>query len=407
MTADEARDLGCPVVSTDFTAERALGWYHRELDALREAAPFAWNDSTYGFWMINRYDHVREALATPDVFSNARTSALGDPSVKPRLLPQNLDGAQHMAYRHVLNPWFSPAAIARDEPLTRRRCVEMIDAIEPRGRCDLATELAMQLPTEIFLAHLGLPVDDGPMMLPLVEAMFRGFFGGDPAELTATVDAIKDYFRRTMDERRRSPGDPQRDFLTYLLTVDVGGGPLDGEDAVTLAFTIMLAGLDTTRSALGYVFHHLAVHSEHRRWLVGSPAEIPVAVEEFVRVYSLLLQSGRLVVRDVDFHGCPLRAGQIVWLGLASANRDPREFDRADEFVPGRTVNRHLAFGAGPHRCLGAHLARMELAVVIEEWLRRIPEFELDGDGDVRERGGQLMLRSVPLVWEPRTREGS
>jgi cytochrome P450 len=401
MTAEEARELGCPVVSTDFTVERPVGWYHRELDELRETAPFAWNDSTYGFWMINRYDHVREALATPELFSNARTSALGDPAVKPRLLPQNLDGAEHMAYRHVLNPWFSPHAIARTEPLLRRRCAEMIDAIEPRGCCDLATELAMELPTEVFLAHLGLPTEDGPMLLPLVEAMFRGFFGGDPTELAATVDTIKAYFRGHLDDRRRAPRDPDEDFLSYLVTTDVGDGPLEHEDAVTLAFTIMLAGLDTTRSALGFVFHHLARNPDDRRRLAAAPGEIPFAVEELLRLYPLLLQSGRLVVADVDFHGCPLRAGDIVWLGLASANRDPRLFEQADEFVPDRTVNRHLAFGAGPHRCLGSHLARKELAVVIEEWLARIPEFELDGDAEPRERGGQLMLRSVPLRWTP------
>jgi cytochrome P450 len=401
VTAGEARALGCPIVSTDYTRERPLGWYHRQLDELREQAPFAWNDSTYGFWMVNRYEHVREALTTPDVFSNARTSALGDPRVKPRLLPQNLDGVEHMAYRRVLNPWFSPAAIARTEPLLRRRCAEMIGAIAPRGRCDLAGELAIELPTEVFLAHLGLPTEDGSRLLPLVEAMFRGFFGGDPAELADTVDTIKAYFRRHLDDRRRTPRDPDRDFLTYLLAAEVGGVPLAPEDAVTLAFTIMLAGLDTTRSALGFVFHHLGRHPEHRRWLVATPAAIPVAVEELVRLYSLLLQAGRLVVRDVDFHGCPLRAGDIVWLGLASANRDPREFDRPAEFVPDRTVNRHLAFGAGPHRCLGSHLARVELVVVLEEWLARIPEFEPDeaAGGEPRERGGQLMLRSVPLRW--------
>jgi cytochrome P450 len=277
----------------------------------------------------------------------------------------------------------------------------MIGAIAPRGRCDLAGELAIELPTEVFLAHLGLPTEDGSRLLPLVEAMFRGFFGGDPAELADTVDTIKAYFRRHLDDRRRTPRDPDRDFLTYLLAAEVGGVPLAPEDAVTLAFTIMLAGLDTTRSALGFVFHHLGRHPEHRRWLVATPAAIPVAVEELVRLYSLLLQAGRLVVRDVDFHGCPLRAGDIVWLGLASANRDPREFERPAEFVPDRTVNRHLAFGAGPHRCLGSHLARVELVVVLEEWLARIPEFEPDeaAGGEPRERGGQLMLRSVPLRW--------
>ncbi len=399
MSAELAAQLGCPVVSTDFTVERPLGWHHENLDSLREGAPLAWNDSTFGFWMINRYDHVREALTMPEVFSNARTSALGDPNVKPRLLPQNLDGAEHMAYRHVLNPWFSPAAIERTAPLLRRRCGEMIDAIKPVGRCDLALEFAMDLPTEIFLAHLGLPTDDGPFMLPLVEAMFRGFFGGDPGELAATVEAIKAYFRTQLDDRRRHPCDPETDFLTYLVDADMGGTPLAHEDAVTLAFTIMLAGLDTTRSALGYIFHHLATHPEHRRWLIESPHEIPVAVEEFIRSYPLLLQSGRRVTRDIDFHGCPLKTGDIVWLGLASANRDPRQFEHADGFMPEREINRHIGFGAGPHRCLGSHLARKELAVVLEEWLRRIPDFELDGSVQITERGGQLMLRNVPLVW--------
>jgi cytochrome P450 len=286
----------------------------------------------------------------------------------------------------------------------RRRSIEMIEALRPIGHCDLAKQLAMELPTEVFLAHLGLPIEDGPPMLPLVEAMFRGFFGGDPRELDVTTDAIKTYFRGHLDDRRRQPRDPSTDFMSYLVTVDVGEAPLEPEDAVTLAFTIMLAGLDTTRSALGFVFHHLATHVEHRRWLASSPGDVPVAVDEFLRAYPLLLQSGRLVTRDVDFHGCPLRAGDIVWLGLASANRDPRQFDHAAEFLQNRVVNRHIAFGAGPHRCLGAHLARVELAVVIEEWLQRIPEFVLDGDPELRERGGQLMLRSVPLRW-PATRE--
>lgn len=403
MTRQDAVDSGCPVDHTDYTVERPLGWYHGHLDRVRETAPFAWNDSTYGFLMINRYDHVREAMASPELFSNVRTSALGDPAVKPRLLPQNLDGTEHMAYRHALNPWFSPAAVARTEPWVRARARQLIDDIAVRGRCDLATEFAMQLPTEAFLHHLGLPVDDGPTMLPLVEAMFRGFFGGDPHEMSATVDRIKAYFADLLAERRRDPLDPATDFLTYLTSCDIGDRPLDEDDAVTLAFTILLAGLDTTRSALGFMFHHLATHPADRSALVAKPSRVPVAVEELLRAYPLLLQAGRLVRRDFVFHGCPLRAGEIVWLGLASANRDPRQFDRAHEVVLDRETNRHLAFGAGPHRCLGAHLARMELCVVIEEWLARIPDFEFDesslGANGTRERGGQLMALGVPLRW--------
>jgi cytochrome P450 len=402
MSTDDARRLGCPVVSTDYTLERPLGWYHHDLDELREVAPVAWNDSTYGFWMFTRFDEVREALTTPEVFSNERTSALGDPRVKPRLLPQNLDGAEHMAYRHVLNPWFSPSALARTEPLLRRRCREMIEALAPRGECDLAVELAMELPTEIFLAHLGLPPEDGPMLLPLVEAMFRGFFGGDPGELADTVERLKAYFRDHLDDRRRQRRDPATDFLSYLLDAEVLGAPLEPEDAVTLAFTIMLAGLDTTRSALGYAFHHLATHPDDRARLVAEPGLIPTAVEELIRAFPLLLQVGRLVTQDVEFHGCPLRAGDIVWLGLASANRDPRQFPDADHAVLGREANRHVGFGMGAHRCLGSHLARKELAIVIEEWLRLIPDFELDPTVEIRERGGQLMLRTVPLRWTTR-----
>lgn len=400
MTKQEAELLGCPIDHTDYTLEQPVGWYHQHLDDLRESAPFVWNDSTYGFWMINRYEHVREALTMPEIFSNAKTSALGDPGIKPRLLPQNLDGAEHMAYRQVLNPWFSPAAIDRTTPFMRQRCGEIIDAIAARGSCDLAVDFAMQLPTEVFLSHLGLPVEDGEFLLPLVEAMFRGFFGGEATELDATVAAIKAYFRDRLDERRHDLRDPRTDFCSYLLTADVGDAPLEAEDAVTLAFTIMLAGLDTTRSALGYIFFDLASNPERRQWLVDDPSSISVAIEEYVRTFPLLLQAGRLVTQDTDFHGCPLKAGEIVWLGLATADRDPRQFERAGEFVPERVVNRHIGFGAGPHRCLGSHLARKELVLVLEEWLRRIPVFRLGAGAEPRERGGQLMLRSVPIEWD-------
>lgn len=389
-----------PTVSTDFTTERPAHWYHQHLDEVREESPFSFNDSTYGFWMVHRYDHVREALQSPDIFTNQRTSALGNPDHKPRLLPQNLDGAEHMAYRHVLNPWFGPRAVERTAPLARRRAAEMIDALRPAGRCDLAVEFAMQYPTEIFLAHLGLPLEDGERLLPLVEAMFRGFFGGDPDEMEATVDELKAYFRAQFEDRERNPRDPRTDFLSYLMTTRMEERSFPEEDRVTLAFTIMLAGLDTTRSALGYIFSHLATRADDRAWLQEDLTRLPQAIEEFLRLHTLLLQVGRQVARDTEFHGCPLRAGDIVWLGAASANRDPREFDRPDEFVPDRRVNRHLAFGAGPHRCLGAHLARKELVIVIEEWLTRIPDFRLARDVDLRERGGQLMLRSVPLEWD-------
>jgi cytochrome P450 len=389
----------CPVVSIDYRVQRPAFWHYENLSTIREQAPFVWNTVPQGFWMFSRYDHVREALQRPDVFASDILSPLGDPEARTRLLPQHLNGDEHRTFRHVLNPWFSPGTVQRVEPLARERCRALLDELVPRGRCDLATDFAMIFPTEIFLGMLGLPVEDGDVLLPFVEGMFRGFFGGDPAEMKAVIAAIEAYYDAAIAEREAHPRDATKDFISHLLAADVDGEPLERADVVTLCLTLMAAGLDTTRSALGYIFHHLATHPDHRVLLAAEPQRIPAAVEEFLRLYGLIIQDGRSVTQDLDFHGCPLRKGDIVWLGLAAANRDPREFERPDEFVVGRPQNRHLGFGAGAHRCLGAHLARIELAMVLEEWLPRIPDFWLDTDDGLTERGGQLMLQRVPLAW--------
>src|SRR5262245_33441499 len=151
--------------------------------------------------MVNRYDDVREALQMQDVFTNRYTSALGEPEKKVRLLPQNLNGREHTQLRQVLNLWFSPVNVTRLEAWARSRCIELIEELEPRGQCDLAWEFAMQFPTEVFLAHLGLPTTDGPFFLPLVESMFRGFFGGDPAETRVTVGELRAYYQKIIADR--------------------------------------------------------------------------------------------------------------------------------------------------------------------------------------------------------------
>lgn len=391
---------GCPVIAIDYRENRPAHWTHQSLNEVRELAPITWNELPRGFWMVNRYDDVREALQDQVTFTNEVTSTLGDPSMKVRLLPQNLNGLEHTQYRQVLNPWFSPGSCDRTMPLARRRAIELIEELAPRGQCDMTHDFAMLFATEVFLAHLGLPTEDGPYLLPLVEAMFRGFFGEDAAEQAATVAELYRYYQAKIDERIANPGDITTDFITYVMQAQAGGEPLPPEDARTLCFTIMLAGLDTTRSALGYIFQHLATHDDDRRLLAANPQRIPDAVEEFLRLYTLVFQDGRYVSQDIDLHGCPIKQGDIVWLGLASANRDPRQFDRPDEFVADRSPNKHLGFGAGAHRCLGSHLARKELALVLEEWLKRIPEFRIATDEPLVERGGQLMLLNVPLAWD-------
>lgn len=391
----------CPIIDIDYREPRPAFGHYESLNEVREMAPILYNRTPFnGYWMVTRYDLVKEALQRSDVFSNKIVSALGDPGKHLYLIPQNLDGQAHVDVRHVINPWFSPGSIRRLEPLARERAIAMIDDLRKRGSCDLAVDFAMLYATEMFLAILGLPVEDGAMMLPLVETVFRGFFGGDPDEQAVAADQIKKYFEDAVADRVENPRDVGTDLVSFLLQTTLGDKPVPHEDILTLCLTIMLAGLDTTRSALGYIFHHLATHDDDRQLLIDYPEKIPDAVEEFLRLYSLVVQDGRYVAEDIDFHGCPMKKGDIVWLGLAQANRDPRNFDRPDEFVIDREFTKHMAFAVGAHRCLGSHFARMELIVVLEEWLARMPHFHLATDEPLMERGGQLMLKTVPLAWE-------
>lgn len=393
---DERALGGCPVLDDDFRVDRPAFWHYDRLNEVREASPVYWNAN--GFWMVTRFDAVREALQNPEVFTNDTVSPF-EPEPSLRLLPQLLNPPEHVKYRHILNPWFSPGSLLRYEDMARECCRRSIEALVQKGSCDFVAEFGIAYPTEVFLAVVGLPVQDGALFLPWVAAIFSGFFGGDESVTAAAVKAATAYFDAAVAERERQPRDPADDFLSHLLQSEVDGQPLPRDDVITIALTLMLAGLDTTRSQLGYIFHHLATHDDDRRRIIEEPELIPSAVEEFCRLYSLIITSGRRVVRDIDFHGCPMSAGDVVWLGLSSANRDPRVFTDPDRFVPDRQPNQHLAFAAGAHRCLGAHLARRELVIALEEWHRRIPDYRLAGDTPLMERGGQLTLLELPLAW--------
>jgi len=389
---------GCPVIDVDYRVSRPAFWHYEELNRRREESPAYWNEDGAGYWMITRLAEIREALQDPTVFTNDAVSAL-DPDLPILLLPQMLNPPVHTKYRKVLNPFFSPRVVERLEPTTRQRCRLLIEEVRPQGGCDLINGFGLVYPTEVFIGLLGLPMEDARLFVPWVEAFFAGVTG-DPARAEQAAEEAYEYFRAVVSDRVRRPRDPATDFASYLLASTIDGEPLPQDQVVTICFTLMLAGLDTTRSQLGYIFWHLATHPADRRRLIDEPALLPGAIEEFARLYSLIIQAGRKVSRDIDFHGCPMKKGDMVWLGVSSANRDPRVFDHPDEFVPDRAANPHLAFAAGPHRCLGAHLARSELVIAFEEWHRQIPDYRLATTEPLRERGGQLTLLSLPLEWD-------
>jgi cytochrome P450 len=392
---------GCPVSHTDYTVGRPIFQTYELLNADREAGPILISDSTRRpFWMITEYEAVVEALQMPEVFSNEVISAL-TPEHTIDLLPQYLDPPDHTTMRRVLNRWFAPAAVRRIEPQVLSRCIELVEELAPKGECDLVSEFAIRFPTDMFLASMNLPEEDGDEFLVQVEKIFTGFAGKELEEAGKAVGWIRDYFSKAIDDRQANPRDTETDFISRMLVSELDGVPISREDIITICLTLMAAGLDTTRSALGYIFHHLAKNPDLRHQLTADPSLWPQAVEEFIRLYPLVFQDGRLVTKDIDFHGVQMKAGDIVWLGLATANHDPKKFDDPRDFNLDRDgINHHLAFGAGPHRCLGMHLARHELVIALTEWHKRIPDYEIATDEQLHERGAQLSIDKLPLRWD-------
>ena len=389
-----------PVSHTDYRQVTGPCGHYALLDAEREANALHWNDTTPGgFWMVTRYEDVLRCFQDPAAFTNKVTSAL-NPVRGIDILPQTLDGEPNTRLRRVLNRYFAPAAIRRIEPFALQRCRDLIDGIRADGGCDFVAEFAIRYPTDVFMWLMGLPVADGAFFVSWVEQIFTGIFSGDHAAAQEASGQLRDYFAAVVAERRRAPIDPDIDLISRLLQARPGDEPITGDDILTICVTLVMAGLDTTRSALGYMFWHLARNPADRRQLASQPGLAGPAVEEFVRLYPLVIQAGRETAGQPAVSGRELADGDVVWLGIGSANRDPRKYPEPDKFIIGREqVSQHLGFGAGPHRCLGLHLARLELAIVLREWHERIPDYWIAPDASISERGSQLTLRSLPLRW--------
>lgn len=398
-----SRDVrGCPVMHVEVAPPAEVGTYWGLADRLRETSPAVFNTLAQGFWMFTRHEQVRDMYQQPAIFSSESITPW-EPEPAYRFVPTQIDPPDHVKYRQILNPWFSPGAVTRIEPMARKICRRLVEEVAPQGGCDFVAEFALRYPTEVFLAMIGLPLADADRFLRWVEDFFGGF-NGDPDGLQPMVDAlaaIRDYWADVLAERRPEPSPREGDLASHLLHATFDDRPLTDVEMLDMLTVLVLAGLDTTRGQLGYLFRHLATHDADRRRLVAEPGLAPLAVEESLRVHTIIFGDGRKVTTDVEFHGCPLKQGDMVYGLVAGANRDPRVFDRADEFVIDRRGSHHFGFAGGPHRCLGAHLARREMRIALEEWHRVIPDYHLATGEPLRERGGGAMLTllSLPLAW--------
>jgi cytochrome P450 len=369
-------------------------------DSLREACPIASTKRRGRTWMPVTYEDIAAIAKDVDHFSSRETGVIpappepGDPILPYGVPPISTDPPVHTWTRRLLLPWFSHTRVESYEPMTRELCASLIDAHLADGRADAAVDYAQQIPVRIIGRILGVPEEDADTFTGWVRDALE--FADDRERRRRGSFGIGYYLWDRINERRESNGD---DLISYLLASRVEGEPVDDMVVLGMAMLTMIAGIDTTWSAIGSSLWHLATHDDDRERLVAHPELMDTAVEEFLRAYAPVTMA-RLVTRDVEFKGCPMQEGDKVLMSFPAANRDPAAFDRADEVVIDRAENRHLAFGSGIHRCAGSNLARMELRVAIEEWLARVPIFHLAPDAAVQWAGGQVRgPRVLPVVF--------
>jgi cytochrome P450 len=387
----------CPFVryaETNVPKVDAL-WHFDNFDQLRERARVHFGDAEgHDFWLLTRMEDIRAAFQDPQLFSSRAVSPI-DPDPPYLWIPEMLDPPVHTKWRHLLGPFFSPGSVAKWQPRVRQRFGEILDEIAPRGECDYVADVALRFPNTIFMEIMGLPVSDADQFQVWETDILHSGLVGNEKSLQAMNEVVA-YFSALVAERRKKPQD---DLVSLAADFEIGGERVSDEDLLAMCLLMFMAGLDTVAMQLSYSMLHLATHDDDRQRLVDDPSLFPTAIEEFLRYYAFVTP-GRKITRDVEFQGCPMRAGQMVSLPLVSANRDEREFPDADKVIIDREANHHIAFGAGPHRCLGSHLARQELQIGLTEWHARIPHYRLVQDVPVREHGGQIGLDNLSLAWD-------
>jgi len=367
-------------------------------DDLRERCPIAHTGRFGGAWLPTRYEDVAAIAYDTERFSS-RSIILSN-FRPPRELapiggspPISSDPPFHHDARKLLLPAFTKAQIAKQEPATRAFCHSLIDTFEGQDVVDAAGDYAQHIPMRVIADMLGFPPEDGPRFRVFVEDLLEGI-NLPPEERIERVSRLFEYLLVQVHDHIDNP---REDLTTYLLNVELYGQKLVPDHVVGTMALLLIAGIDTTWSAIGASLWHLAKNPADRGRLVTEPRLMPTAIEEFLRAYAPVTMA-RLVKEDMHWHGVDMKADDWVLLSFPAANRDPAQFDRAGEVIIDREVNRHAAFGLGIHRCVGSHLARMELRVALEAWLARIPEFTLADPAAVTWAAGQIRgPRALPL----------
>ncbi|HEX4737322.1 MAG TPA: cytochrome P450 [Allosphingosinicella sp.] len=366
---------------------------HATYQKLAGGPPLVWTGRNGGHWISTRHQAINDVFLAHDLFSNFPRMIPNTASLEKPQPFSDINPPDNLKYRRALQLALSPKALERFRVEARRIMVELVDEVQPRGRCDFAAEIAMLFPTSIIMRWLDLPMEDMPLLVELTD---RAIAGTDPEDRKAAKLATRDYVDAIVRARREQPGE---DFISVLANARIGDRTATHEEARAMTQNVIGGGLDTVRNMMSFIALFLARNPEHRRQLVDEPELIPGAVEELLR-YLALPNMGRSVTRDAEFHGVQLRKGDMMLLPLCLAGRDGEAHADADAVDFRRERNRHLAFGTGAHLCPGMYLARAELAIFLEEWLKRIPDFQIAPGAPPVTRGGNILaVKSLVLEW--------
>src|SRR3954453_7496095 len=371
-------------------------------DELREKCPIAHSDRYGGAWLPVTHADVSAIAYDTDHFTS-RSVVMSEIRPDDTALPAPIgvappitsDPPFHMGARRLLLPAFGPKKIAEYEQFTRDLCRELLDELDGKPEIDAAVEYAQHIPLRVIVKMLGFPQEDADIFRRFIHQVLEdvGMSAEERQELINQGE-LDEYIDARIEEHLAEPRD---DLTSFLLDAELDGNKLPPDHVRGTMVLLMIAGIDTTWSAIGASLWHLAQNPDDRARLSAEPALMDTAVEEFLRAYAPVTMA-RLVAKDFDFHGCPMKEGDWLLLPFPAANRDPEVFPQADEVVIDRVENRHAAFGLGIHRCLGSNLARMELRVALEEWMKRYPDFELADPSAVTWSAGQVRgPRTIPV----------
>jgi cytochrome P450 len=366
-------------------------------EQLRSASPVVHTDRFLGCYMPTTYQAVKEIAYDTEHFSSRRVIVR---DVRPEITnpapPITSDPPAHKPAKQLLLPPFTPDAMKKLEPRVRAICNELIDRFIADGKCDAAARYTKHIPVRAIAHMLGIPEADGELFIKWIHGILELGIKDENALLTA-VHEMSAYFADQIEQRKKQPTD---DLISTLMKArDKNGQPLSDQHVLGSLRLILIAGIDTTWSAIGSSLWHLAKTPTDRARLVAEAELMPTAVEELLRAYSPVTMA-REVMKETTISGCPVKPGNMVLLSFPAANRDPAMFPDADRVVIDRKENRHAAFGLGIHRCVGSNLARMEMTVAIEEWLKRIPDFRLDPAGKVTWSEGTVRgPRQLPMLF--------